>query len=214
MQCLTPIGEFAYPSVFRPAAPMEGGNQANREPQYQLTVFWDEDDPKLKSLQKKIEEVAVAKFGAKAVQMLARGQLKSPLRHGDERPDTEWLEGKKFMTARSTDRPDVVDQDLEDIIDSKEIYPGAIGRMDVWLYAFDKAGNKGVAAILNNVQKTDDGDRKGGRRSAGEAFGGSDDEDEKPSSRRRRNEDDDETPRRRRSRDDDEGDATPRRRRR
>ena len=180
MQVLTPAGEFAFPSVFRPAPPMEGSQ--NREPQYQLTILWDEDDPKLKKLRTKIEEVAVAKFGAKAKQMLERGQLKNPLRDGNER-NADWMEGKVFLTARSTDRPDVVDADLEDIIDSSQIYAGAIGRMDIWLYAFDKAGNKGVAAILNNVQLLKEGERKGGRRSASEAFSGGDEE-ERPTRRK------------------------------
>lgn len=233
MQTLTPVGEMAYPSVFRPAAPMEGNTSG--VPKYQLTLVYDEDDPELKKLERKILEVATAKFGAKAKQMLERGQLKSPLRHGDERPDTEWLEGKKFLTARSEDRPDVVDFDLEDIIDQKEIYAGAEGRMDVWLYAFDKAGNKGVGAIMNSVQKTGEGERKGGRRSASEAFGGEDeDEDDRPASRRsaparrgssgaagsrRRGRDeepeDEPAPRRRRVRDEEpEDEPAPRRRRR
>lgn len=174
MQVLTPKGEFAYVNVFRPGEPMEG---SDKDPQYQLTIIWDEDDPKLQKLEDKILEVAKAKFGAKAEQMIAKGQLKTPLRDGSER-DTDFLQGKKFMTARSNDRPDCVNEDLEDIIDSKEIYPGAIGRMDVWLYAYDKAGNKGVAAILNNVQKLEEGERKGGRRSASDAFGADEDEDE------------------------------------
>lgn len=181
MQVLTPKGEFAYVNVFRPGEPMEG---SDKDPQYQLTVLWDEDDPKLQKLEDKILEVAKAKFGAKAEQMIAKGQLKTPLRDGSER-DTDFLQGKKFMTARSNDRPDCVDEELEDIIDSKEVYPGAIGRMDIWLYAYDKAGNRGVAAILNNVQKLEEGERKGGRRSASDAFG-AEDEDEDRGSRRDR----------------------------
>ena len=82
-----------------------------------------------------------------------------------------------FLTARSSDKPGCVDEDLEDIIDTNEVYPGAIGRMDIWLYAYDKAGNKGIGAILNNVQKTAPGERKDGRQSASEAFGGGDDDD-------------------------------------
>lgn len=201
MQTLTPVGEFAFVSVFRPAAPMEGSQ--NKDPQYQLTILWDEDDPKLRKLEKKIEEVAVAKWGAKAKTMLEKGQLKNPLRDGNER-SADWMEGKRFMTARSNDRPDVVDADLEDIIDERKVYAGAIGRMDVWLYAFDKAGNKGVGAILNNVQVTDEGERKGGRRDAASAFNDDDDDDEddrparRSSSRSRREEpEEEEAPRRR-----------------
>ena len=175
MQMLTAIGEFAYPSVFRPSAPMEG--DTTKDPQYQLTVLWPKDDEgKLKKLKTKIEEVAVEKWGKKAVQMLEKGQLKNPLRDGDER-EADWMNDHFFLTARSSDKPGCVDEDLEDIIDTNEVYPGAIGRMDIWLYAYDKAGNKGIGAILNNVQKTAPGERKDGRQSASEAFGGGDDDD-------------------------------------
>lgn len=172
MQILTPPGEAAHVFVFRPQEAMEKG----KEPQYSMTVLWDEDDKRLKKLETAIEEVAVAKWGAKAKQMLEKGQLKNPLRDGDE-TNQDWKAGKKFLTARSTDRPGIVDEDLEDIIDQSQVYGGCEARMDVWLYAFDKAGNRGVAAILNNVQKTGDGERKSGRRSAAEAFGKLSDED-------------------------------------
>lgn len=165
MQILTPPGEMAFVSVFRPAEAMEEG----KDPQYQLTLVWDADEPALDALEEAIEKVATAKWGKKASAMLKSGQLKTPLRDGEER-EADWLQGKRFLTARSSEKPDVVDEDVQDIIDTKEVYAGAIGRMDVWLYAFEKRGNKGVSAILNNVQKLGDGERKGGRRRASEAF--------------------------------------------
>lgn len=168
MQILTPEGEAFWPAVFRPAKPMQEG----KEPQYQLTIGWSKDDEPdgLDRLRDAILEVATEKFGKKAEQMLAKGQLKNPLRDGDD-AGQDYLDGLWYFTARSTDRPDVVDEDVEDIIDQKDFYGGCIARMDVYLYAFDKAGNRGVSAILNNVQKTGDGERKGGGRSAGAAFG-------------------------------------------
>lgn len=203
MQILTPSGEVFWPAVFKPSKPMEGA--ANKDPQYQLTIGWSHDREKeLKKLKDAIVEVATAKFGKKAAAMLEKGQLKNPLRDGDD-SDQDYLEGLYYLTARSSDRPDVVDEDLDDIIDSKEFYGGAEARMDIWLYAFDKAGNRGVAAILNNVQKTGEGERKGGRRSAADAFGGEgggskkrsrrdedEDEDDRPTrSKKRRRDDDD-----------------------
>lgn len=173
MQILTPVGEAAHAFVFKPQAPMEGAQ--NKEPSFSLTILWDEDDKKLDKLRKAIIDVATAKFGAKAKQMLEKGQLKNPLRSGDE-TNQEWKHGKLFLTARSSERPSVVDENLDDIINTSDFYGGCQARMDVWLYAFDKAGNKGVAAILNNVQKKGDGDRKGGRRSAADAFADDDDE--------------------------------------
>ena len=168
MQILTPVGEAAHVFVFKPQPPMEGST--NKEPSYSLTILWDENDKSLARLEKAILDVATAKFGAKAKQMLEKGQLKNPLRSGDE-TNQEWKHGKKFLTARTTDRPEVVDENLDDIINTSDFYGGCECRMDIWLYAFDKAGNKGVAAILNSTQKKGDGERKGGRRSASEAYG-------------------------------------------
>lgn len=172
MQILTPPGEAAHVFVFRPQEAMEKG----KDPQFQLSLLWEHGDKRLKKLEEAIEQVAAAKWGAKAKQMLEKGQLKSPLRDGDD-TNQDWKHGKMFLTARSTDKPGVVNEDLDDIIDQSEFYGGCIARMDVWLYAFDKSGNRGVAAILNNVQKVDDGERKSGRRSAAEAFGRIKDED-------------------------------------
>ncbi len=169
MQIITPVGITCYVNVFKAQAPM----QAGKEPQYSATLLWDANDPKLKELKAAIVEVATAKFGNKAAQMLSKGQLKDPLRPGEDRPNDEVFEDKVFLTARSTDKPGVVDLNADPLMSQDDFYSGVMSRADIWLYAFDKAGNKGVAAILNNIQKVDDGDRLSGRRSAAEAFGNS-----------------------------------------
>lgn len=124
MQIIVPTGEVAYPFVFKPQPPMAGST--NKDPTYQLVIVYDEDDKRLDKLKKAIEDVAVAKFGAKAKKMLESGQLKSPLRKGEGRAD--WLEGKLTMTARSTDKPEVVDRDLEEIIRQSDFYSGCRAR--------------------------------------------------------------------------------------
>jgi hypothetical protein len=174
MQIIVPTGEVAYPFVFKPQPPMAGST--NKDPSYQLVIVYDEDDKRLDKLKKAIEDVAVAKFGAKAKKMLESGQLKSPLRKGEGRAD--WLEGKLTMTARSTDKPEVVDRDLEEIIRTSDFYSGCRARMDVYLYAFDKAGNKGVSAILNSAQKMGEGERKSGARPAQDAYSNAEDDED------------------------------------
>lgn len=172
MQIVTPAGTAAFAFVFRPQKAMQEG----KDDQYALTLIWDEDDPKLEKLKAAIKKVATDKFGAKAVQMLEKGQLRNPLRSGDERDDPDF-EGKVFLTARSSERPQVVDRDAEPLMDAVEFYSGCRARMDVYLFAYDKAGNRGVSAILNSVQKLGEGERKSGRRSAAEAFGSLPDDD-------------------------------------
>lgn len=166
MQKLTPSGETVWPAVFKPAPPIQEG----KDPMYQNTVMWSkEDDDEWEGVRETILEVATAKFGKKAEQMLKKGQLRSPIRDGDD-TDQDYLEGHFYLTARSSDRPEVVDEDVEDIINTKDFYGGCQSRMDCYFFAYDKAGNRGVGAILNSVQKTGEGERKGGRRSAGDAF--------------------------------------------
>lgn len=166
MQIMTPTGEAAFPWLFKPQPPMAGS--ASKEPSFQLMLVFDQGDERLAKLEAAILAVAVAKFGPKAGKMLQAGSLGSPLRSGDGR--SEWMEGKMTMTARTTSRPDVVDRELEEITRPNDFYAGCRARMDVWLMAYDKAGNKGVSAILNNVQKMGDGERRSGARAAKDAF--------------------------------------------
>lgn len=165
MQIVTPAGISSYANVHRPGKAMD----PSKPDQYSLTLLWDEKNPKLAKLRSAIEEVATAKFGAKAKKMLESGQLKNPLRSGGDKDD-ELYEGKVFLTARSNEKPGIVDAEGEPPMTNDLVYSGCISRMDIWLYAFDKAGNKGVAAILNNVQFLEDGERLSGRKDAKTAF--------------------------------------------
>lgn len=182
MQMVTPrCDSSAFCFLMAPQPAMEKG----KPDQYSITLMWDEEEggepnPKLAKLRKAIEDVAIAKFGKDAPKKLKSGQLSNPLRLGSDKEGTnaeDDFKGKVFMTLRSTDRPQVVDQDCEPIMDKMEVYSGVIGRADIWLYAYDKAGNKGVSAIINSFQKLDDGERKSGRRPAAAAFADLDDED-------------------------------------
>lgn len=179
MQIVIPRGETAYVHVLKPQPAMQEG----KEPQYAATFLWDEDEPKLAKLKKAIIEVAEKKWGSKAKGMLEKGQLRSPLRPGEDKEDAkdaEAFEGKVFLTARSTDKPQVVDADLEPLMDSLDVYSGCIARADIWLFPYDKAGNRGVGAILNSFQKLDEGERKSGRRRAEDAFSDEDDDEVDP----------------------------------
>jgi hypothetical protein len=177
MQVVIPRADTAYLHLFRPQAAMEAG----KPDQYSATFLWDEDNKKLDKLRQAIIDVATAKFGAKAKAMLEKRQLNSPLRPGSDKEDAkdaELYEGKVFLKASSTDKPQVVDEDLEPVMDQMAVYSGCQGRGDIWLFAYDKAGNKGVGAILNSFQKLGEGERRSGRRPAADAFSGVDDDDD------------------------------------
>ena len=66
------------------------------------------------------------------------------------------------MNANSTQKPDVVDRDLQPVIERSEVYSGVMGRASISFYAFNSNGNKGIACSLNHLQKMYDGKPLGG----------------------------------------------------
>jgi hypothetical protein len=115
------------------------------------------------------EGEAKLKGNGKSVPSLA--SLKTPLRDGDiDRPDDEAYAGAYFVNANSNTAPGVVDRDLQDIIDTSEMYSGVWARASLSFYAFNSNGNRGIACGLQNLQKIRDGEPLGGRSRAEDDF--------------------------------------------
>jgi hypothetical protein len=72
-------------------------------------------------------------------------------------------------------QPGLVDQNLQRIISTDDFYSGCYARATITAYGYDKAGNKGVAFGLQNVQKLADGERFSGRTAAEDDFEAVDD---------------------------------------
>ena len=96
--------------------------------------------------------------------------LKGGLRDGDAEKDDPAYANSFFVNANSANKPGVVDADMNAIIDPSEFYSGCYGRASVTLYPYNASGSKGIAVGLNNVQKTEDGDKLGGGTSAAVDF--------------------------------------------
>jgi len=164
---------FSYLHVFEPNAIEEG-----QTPKYSVSLLIDKSDKKtLAAIKKAIEAAKTAgapKWGGKIPP-----NLKTPIRDGDaERPDQEEYKGKFFVNANSVGKPGVVDQNVQPILDSTEVYSGCYGRASVNFYAYNVSGNKGIACGLNNIQKMRDGDTLGGRSRAEDDFDAVDSGDE------------------------------------
>lgn len=149
---------FSYANVFEPRAVEEG-----QEPKYSVSILIPKTDTQtLAKIEKAIEAAkaqGLSLWGGKVPP-----NLKLPLRDGDEdRPDDPAYAGHYFINATSKSKPGIVDANLNPILDSTEFYSGCYGRASINFYPFNKAGNKGVAAGLNNLQKLADGDFLGGR---------------------------------------------------
>lgn len=100
-----------------------------------------------------------------------KGDLHMPLLDGDKADFDEsgTMEGHWYLNAKCNTRPGVVDTKKNPIMDEEEVYSGMWGIVSVTFYPFTNR-SYGVACGLNNVMKTADGERLGGRVSASRDF--------------------------------------------
>jgi hypothetical protein len=163
---VTPEFRVSYPNLVTPRAPLSGG-----EPKYSL-VAWFSKSTDISALR----ELAAAAVAEKWPDPAKRPKnLRSPFRDGDTELDKDGkpkAPGCTFVALSSKVKPQVVDQKVQPIIDVEaELYPGSYARASVVAYAYDSAGNRGVAFGLRNVQKLRDGEPLGGRSKPEDDFG-------------------------------------------
>lgn len=155
---------FSYAHVFTPQASQEGGT-----PKYSVSIIIPKSDKEtIEKINKAIEQ---AKEENKAVWggTIPKG-LKGGLRDGDEEKDDPAYANSYFINANSSQKPGVVDADLNAILDASEFYSGCYGRASISFFAYNSNGSKGVGCGLNNVQKLEDGEKLGGASSASDDF--------------------------------------------
>lgn len=165
---------FSYVNIFKSRA-----FQAGQDAKYSVCLLIPKEDKatikKIKAaIEEAVQEGIASKWGGKKP-----ANLKLPLRDGDEERADEAAEYEDmyFLNATSTQKPGIVDKDLNEILDPDEVYSGCWGRVSLNFYPFDVSGNRGVGVGLNNVQKLKDGERLGGARASAESDFGDDFED-------------------------------------
>lgn len=152
---------FSYLHVFEPYVKEEG-----QEKKYSVSLLIPKSDSAtLAKITRAIDaakEQARVKNGGKLPP-----KFKLPLNDGDiDRPNDEAYAGCYFINATSKSKPTAVDRDINPILDQDELYSGCYGRASINFYAFDRAGNRGIACGLNGLQKLKDGEPLSGRSSA------------------------------------------------
>ena len=125
----------------------------------------------LKDIKSACDEALANKFAGK----VPASAKKSPLRDGDE-PDADGNEraecyaGHWFCNVKNSNRPGVVDENVQPIIDSSEFTSGDYVRVSLNAYAYDNKGNKGVALGLSNIQRVRKGEPLGNVQRAESVF--------------------------------------------
>lgn len=156
VKVVTGTVRLSYANLFEARASQEG-----REAKYSVSLIIPKSDTAtIGAIKKAIDEVIQAekasKFGGKD-----KG-LKNPLRDGDLEKDDPAYEGCMFINASSRQKPIVLDENKQVVLDAREVYSGCYAQASINLYAFNSNGNKGVAAGLNAIRKVEDGESLGG----------------------------------------------------
>lgn len=159
---------FSYAHLSKPRL-----NDRNEE-KYSVTIILPKSDKKtIDAIRAAEDEAARKKFPGKPETFYKA--LKSVVHDGDGlRPSGEEFgpecKGAWVFTASGNDRPGCVDENTQPLIEP--INSGDYGRVSVNFYGYDTAGNRGVAAGLNNVQLLERGESLSGRTDAASDFGG------------------------------------------
>lgn len=169
---ITGVARLSYVHVFEPQADDNGNDK------YSVSILIPKSD---KATVAKIEAaIENAKKLAPAKQIKLPSNCKTPLRDGDvDREDDPAYAGHWFINASSRNKPGVAKPigktpdgrpKFEEITDSTEVYSGCYGKVSLNFYPYEAKGNKGIAAGLNNLVKTMDGEYLGGRSSLRDEF--------------------------------------------
>lgn len=157
---VTPKFRVAFANVFEPKPAMAGG-----KPKYSLMAIFPPgtDLSKMNALAK-----------AACDKKFPNGRpasMRVPFRKGEEKAQYDGFEpGTIFCTISSQYQPQIITHDKREIFTPQEFYSGCWARATVHAYAYDTAGNQGVAFGLNNIQKLGDDKPFAGRVDAADDF--------------------------------------------
>ena len=161
-------GRLSYPNLFTARAINNEG-----DPKYSATLLIPKSDTATVERVQAAIDAAVQDGMDRHIFKEAVDPSRSkypPLRDGDTPKDDGSARGDEFaghwfISAKAPGnkpRPSVVDANVQPVMDESEIYAGCYVNMFVEFYAFEKSGNKGIAASLRGTQFVRDGEPLGG----------------------------------------------------
>lgn len=158
LKVMTPKFRMSFPHLFKPHS-MDNKN----EPKYSVVMLFPEGE-ELKEMKKVAKQCSKENFsGEKGIQM--------PFNDQGEKDYEGYEPGCLMVAATSPMKPGVVDDNVEDVIDPGEVYPGRWARATVQPFAWTFGKKKGVSFGLRNIQLLDHDDNLAGGASAQSDFG-------------------------------------------
>ena len=173
---------LSFVNIFEPRAAQEGG-----EPKYSVTLYIPKTDtPTVEKLKAAVgcakNKGAESKWGGKIPGIMEdpKNPFAGTTVHDadtERGQDGDLLVSKHpaakgcyILHVASKNKPGVVDQDLNAIIDPSKVYSGCYGRANISFYPYNSNGKKGISAGLNHIQFLEDGEPLGSTVRVEDAF--------------------------------------------
>lgn len=150
---------LSYCNLWEPRA-SKGG-----EPKYGCVLLIPKRDKATMAKMRAAQEQALENGKSSKFNGSLPRKWEDTIHDGDEEADLERnpeYEGHWYVSVSTTDKPGIVDQDVNEILDRAEIYSGCYARASIKCAPFNYEGKKGVTFYLNNIQKVADGESLGG----------------------------------------------------
>ena len=161
---------FSYVNVFQPRR-----NEDGTPGKYSCCIIFPKADKEACKLFEQAYQNACQLGKASKWNGRIPAKVHLPLHDGDdERPDDAAFKDCWYFNCSSTNKPGVRVRDagmIVEALDEDDFYSGCYGAVTVNLFPYSNSGNVGVGVGLNNVIKTEDGERLSGGRSADADFG-------------------------------------------
>lgn len=181
---VTPKFRVSFPNIFKARL-----NKLNGKEEFGCVALFAKGE-NLKALEAEVLRAIKEKWGTNAVvnktpqgtyalTVPGKGShaFRMPFRDQGERDKGEgqglpqgYEEGAKFINLKSNQKPGLVDQKNQEIMQETDFYAGCYAKAAVNAYGYDQQGNKGVAFGLQAIQKVADGEPLGNRVRPQDAF--------------------------------------------
>lgn len=150
---------LSYVHLFEPYSSFEG-----QDAKFSTVILVPKSDTKTVNAIKAAQKLALENGKTSKFNGAIPKNWKNTFRDGDEEGDLDKnpeYAGNWFMTCSNKTRPGIVDENVQPIMDSTEVYSGCYARVSITAFPFNVSGSKGVSFGLNHVQKLADGEPLG-----------------------------------------------------